>query len=192
MRLDVKMSTAIDLLRQRNFSYVMNVFLMVIVGILSVKVVTLQPIITLVPAMNEPQKHYKLDGKHMPDNYLTDWASGLLSNIFTVNPQTIDQKNRIFLEWAVSSSALEEDLKKTTQLIKKEKMSTAFFPETFFVDREMRRVHVSGRFLSYFGRSQRPVEVERTFVLGWEIFPNGLIAIKSLEEKEKEKEDEKS
>lgn len=186
MRLSFKEQTAIDLLKQRNFSYIIVIFLMIVTMVLLVKLWTSNTRIIVVPQMGDPHKHYLLDGTHVPDTYLVDWASSLLSDLWTASPPTIDQKNARFLTWAVSTSSLAADLQKTAKLLKKEQVSTAFFPETFAVKRDSKKVYVTGRFLSYFGKSQTPVVAIKTFVLGWVILSSGQIAIQSLDEEKTE------
>lgn len=188
MRLPIKQQAAIDLLKQRNFAYVIVLFLMGVTVVLLVKLWTSQERIIVIPNMTDFHKQYLIEGDHVPDTYLVDWASRLLSDLWTANPQNVDRKTATFLQWAESSSSLEEDLKKTAHLLKKEQISTAFFPERFSVERSARKIYVTGRFLSYFGKSQRPVVSEKTFGMGWKILSNGTIVIQSLDEEKKEDE----
>jgi type IV conjugative transfer system protein TraE len=182
MRLNVKQKLAVDLLKQRNFSYSVVLFLMAVTLLLLIKLWSSKERIIVVPHMGDPHKHYLIDGDHVPDTYLVDWASSLLSDLWTASPATVDQKNARFLTWAMSTSTLSADLQKTAALLKKEQVSTAFFPESFAVNRTLKHVLVTGRFLSYFGKSQTPVVREKTFRLGWTILPGGQIAIQSLDE----------
>lgn len=188
MKLPFKNEAAIDLLKQRNFAYLVVLFLMGTTSLLLAKLWSTQERIIIVPNMADANKKYLIEGDHVPDSYLVDWASNLLSDLFTANPQNVDRKTATFLQWAVSSSSIGDDLKKTSNLLKKEQISTAFFPESFSIQREKRKIHVTGRFLTYFGKSKAPVVSEKTFGMGWRIQSSGTIVIETLEEEKKEDE----
>lgn len=186
MKLSFKQEAAIELLKQRNFAYLMVLFLMGTTGVLLAKLWSAQERIIVIPSLSDANKRYLIEGEHVPDSYLVDWASNLLSDLFTANPQNVDRKTKTFLSWAISSSTIGEDLKKTADLLKKEQISTAFFPETFSLERKTRKIHVTGRFLSFFGKSHGPTFSEKTFVMGWRIMPSGAIVIETLEEERKD------
>lgn len=182
MNINHKLKVTANLLKQRNFSYVVCTFLMIICSILSLKVFSLNDRIIVIPNMNEVDKQYVLDGKHIPDEYLRDWGYKLLGDLFTANPKTVNLKNKRFLEWALSSSSLESDLSKTAKALRKDNISTAFYPEDHEIHHSKREIHIQGRFLTHFGRSKKPVMSHKTFVLGWQVMPNGLIGIRDLKE----------
>lgn len=182
MRLGIRDKAATSLLKERNFAYVMVVFLMVVSVTLLAKLWTSKERIIVVPTLASAEKFYRLEGGHLPDSYLVDWASALVTNLLTANPENVDLKNAAFLQWVLSSSSLSEKLQKTADLLKKEQISTAFFPEKFEILREKRKVFLKGRFLTYLGKSVRPVVVQKSFVLGWKMMPSGLITIETFEE----------
>lgn len=190
MNLDIKKKVAIHLLHQRNFSYVMVGFLMLVTSVLLVRLWTVEEHIIVIPSLNDPEKKYHMDGNHLEDSYFKDWASSLLGDLFTANPQTVDQKNKTFLQWSLSSSSLTESLLNSARNLKKDAISTAFYPETYQIVRSEKEIHVTGMFLTFFGRSLKPVETTKTFVLGWEIVHGGVVAIRSLKELKKEEIDE--
>ncbi len=190
MNINHKLKVTANILKQRNFAYVVCGFLMVITVILTTKVVFQQDRVIVIPNMNEGQIHYVMDGKEFPDTYLRDWGYKLLGDVFTANPKTVNLKNRRFLEWALSSSSLEGDLKKTAKALRKDNISTAFYPEDHKIYRSKRELHIEGRFLTLFGKSQTPVLSKKTFVLGWQVMSNGIIAIRSLEDLKDSKDDE--
>lgn len=189
MNIHNKIKVTANLLKQRNFAYVVCTFLMLITGILTLKVVSQNDRVIVIPNMNEGEKQYVMDGKHISDDYLRDWGYKLLGDLFTANPKTVKFKNKRFTEWALSSSSLEGDLKKTEQALQKDNISTAFYPEDHKIYQSNQEIHIEGRFLTYFGKSQTPVLSKKTFVLGWQVMANGIIAIRSLEELKESKYD---
>lgn len=182
MQLMHKVKTTTTLLKQRNFAYISNAFLMLLVGVLMLTSFTKSERIILIPAMNDMKKQYVFEGKHIPDSYLWDWSFKILSDIFTANPKTIGYKNTQFLQLALSSALLSQDLERTASTLKKDNISTAFYPEFYQLNREEKEIQVEGRFLTFFGKSQKPILKQKTFVLGWEVMPSGVIAIRSLKE----------
>ncbi len=187
MHLDIKNKVTEHVLKQRNFAYVMCGFLMVVTLILLSKTLSKNEKVIIVPSLNEPQKQYHLDGTHIPDNYLVDWGFTLLGDLFTANPKTIQKKNQTFLQMAISSSGLTENLEATEKTLKKDNISTAFYPETARIDRSKNELIIEGKFLSYFGRSQKPVVTQKKFALGWKILSRGQVAVSTLKEIKDEK-----
>lgn len=173
------------ILQQRNFAYVVSLCLIFICGVLAVKVLMQQERIIVIPNMNESEKQYVMDGDHIPPEYLQDWAFKLLGDLFTANPKTVRTKNKRFLEWAMSSSALDSDLEATAKALRVDNISTAFYPEEHKIYYGKKEIHVEGRFLTFFGKSKTPVLSKRTFVLGWSIMPGGVLGIRDLKQIQK-------
>lgn len=182
MNIDLKKKVAINLLQQRNFSYVVVGFLMIVTIVLLVRLWTANERIIIIPSLNDPDKRYLVDGDHLDDSYFQDWASTLLGDLYTANPKTVFQKNKTFLQWALSSSGLSADLEKSAKTLQKDQISTAFYPESFKISRNTKEIYVTGMFLTFFGRSLKPVSSQKTFVLGWQILSGGTVAISSLKE----------
>ncbi len=171
-----------DLLKQRNFAYVVCVFFMIMNAVFAVCFLKKSNHVVIIPSLSEPQKSYSIDGKHISDNYYVDWAYQHLGNLFTVNPLSFAYKKKTFLQWSLSAARLEDDLDKLFSLLKKDRVSTAFYPESYVLHRKKKEIEVRGRFLTYFGKSNNPVLRERTFVMGWKVLSNGMTAISSLKE----------
>ena len=174
------------LLRQRNFSYVVCTFLGSMCLILLLLVFKKTDRIIVVPSLTDPKKHYVFEGTHFSQDYLVDWASVLLADLFTANPKTIHRKNKTFLEWSLSTSSLSDELQKTAAALKKDNISTAFYPEDFQVFQNQRVLHVTGTFLTYLGRTGTPVVSKKTFALGWQVMAGGVLGVRLLEELKKE------
>ncbi|MDA0344668.1 MAG: TraE/TraK family type IV conjugative transfer system protein [Proteobacteria bacterium] len=187
MKPDIKNSIAANLLKQRNFSYSVCVFLMATNLFLLAKVWTKNDRIIVIPSMNEMEHQYHFDGKHIPDNYIVDWSFKLLGELFTANPKTVTYKNTQFLKWSLNTSGLAEDLGKSAKALKKDNISTAFYPESHSINRDLQEVQVEGRFLTFFGKSQKPVLTHKTFLMSWQLMPGGHMGIKSLKELKREK-----
>lgn len=180
-------SESVDkLVRQRNFSYVVVAALLVCNAILaSVCFMKVEKII-VIPSLQDITKKYEIHGNEFSDNYLVDWANALISNLLTANPDTVDRKIKSFLEWAVHESDLSSALKKNTQIIKQDKISTVFYPKDFVVNRDQSQIKIKGDFFAYLGRDKSPVVAEKTYLLGYQILPNGIIGITEFMEKTNE------
>jgi len=187
MNIDIKKKVAVNLLQQRNFSYVVVVFLMLVCSGLLIRLSTVSERLIIIPSLSDPDKRYQIDGSFIEDSYFKDWAANLLGDLYTANPKTVLQKNKSFLHWSLSTSTLSKDLEKSANALKKDQISTAFYPETFKISRQTKEIYVTGMFLTFFGRSQKPVTSQKTFVLGWEILHGGSVAIRSLKELKNEK-----
>lgn len=180
MHLTHKLKATGFILQQRNFAYVVTVCLLFICFVLALKVLSQHERIIVIPNMNESEKQYVMEGDHVPSDYLRDWAFKILGDLFTANPTTVRYKNKRFLEWALSSSSLASDLEATAQALKADNISTAFYPEDHKIYYQKREIHVEGRFLTFFGKSHKPVLSKRSFILGWEIMPGGVVGIREL------------
>ncbi len=187
MNIDIKKKVAVNLLQQRNFSYVVVVFLMLVCSGLLIRLSNVSERLIIIPSLSDPDKRYQIDGSFIEDGYFKDWAANLLGDLYTANPKTVLQKNKSFLHWSLSTSTLSKDLEKSANALKKDQISTAFYPETFKISRQTKEIYVTGMFLTFFGRSQKPVTSQKTFVLGWEILHGGSVAIRSLKELKNEK-----
>ncbi len=66
-----------------------------------------------------------------------------------------------------------KDLEATAKSLKKDNISTAFYPEKAHIDRSKNELIIEGKFLSYFGKSKSPVTTQKKFSLGWKILSRG-------------------
>lgn len=141
--------------------------------------------VILVP-MNAMDHRLVYEEGEFNDTYLIDWANSLLRELLTVNPETVDFQNKKFLELSLSSTLLKEKLVQLARDIKRDHVSTVFYPKTFSIDRVSHQITIVGTFMTYFGHDKNPVVSSKTYQLGYTLLPTGVIAIKTLEEQNDE------
>lgn len=122
------------------------------------------------------------------DDYFIHWANNIVGMLLCVNEDSVDWKIKNILEISTEGhGGLREKLKKDAQAIKKDKVSTVFYPKKFIVNQSNQSVDVVGEFLSYFGKDTAPVMTEKSFRLSWAIRTHGVVLLKDFKEKEEEK-----
>ena len=136
----------------------------------------------MVPSLNTDAKQYIFEGSHLSDEYLIDWADTLLGAVLTVNPETVDRKNKEFLKWAISSTALYHALEINAKRIKKDHLSTVFYPKEYKVDQEAKLILVTGDFYTYLGHDKSPILQHKTFRVGYLARPSGFLAVNQFQE----------
>ncbi|KAB2836390.1 MAG: conjugal transfer protein TraE, partial [Caedimonadaceae bacterium] len=175
MRPEILLSKASLLLKQRNllllgFGVTLGTNL-----ILSLLVMGKSERIILVPTTSLDHRLVYEEGD-FNDTYLIDWANSLLREVLTVNPETVDFQNKKFLELSLSSNLLKEKLEQLSRDIKRDHVSTVFYPKTFSIDRVVQQITVTGTFMAYFGQDKNPVVSSKTYILGYTLLPTGVIA----------------
>ena len=101
---------------------------------------------------------YNIDRKlevspNFSDDYLIDWAAGILGNVLCANPSNIDWKISQLLKISVLSyGGLKEHLRLEAEKMKKDKVSTAFYPKSFKVDHAKASIEVTGEFSAQIGK----------------------------------------
>jgi type IV conjugative transfer system protein TraE len=173
--------TLSDLLRQRNFAYLVALGLLLINSLLSVAFFSKETRIVVIPNMATPDKRYEFKGAAVNDAYLIDWADHLLTTLLCVNPHTVERKTKLVLEWTISSTALTEKLIKQAKALQRDHISTVFYPKDFVIDRDRQEVSVKGTFVAYMGQGS-PVVSEKTYCLGWKVLGNGAMGLSHLKE----------
>ena len=172
-------------LAQRNFAFVVVALVLISNLLLAWKVWGDRDRIILVP-QNDLSKKIVFDGKTISETYLVDWASSILSDLLTVNRHTVDKKNKLFLEISSTAELLKDTVKKNSERIKKDGVSTVFYPKEFSIDQQKKKVFVKGTFTAYFGRDKEPIVTDKTYVLGWRETGTGCLLVESLEGGEEE------
>lgn len=185
MRPDILLSKAHHLFKQRNL-LVCGIGLSLATNlVLSLVLIQKDERVILVP-MNVLDHRLVYEEGDFNDTYLIDWANSLLRELLTVNPETVDFQNKKFLELSLSSNLLKEKLEQLARDIKRDHVSTVFYPKTFSIDRASHQIIVVGTFMTYFGHDKNPVVSSKTYQLGYTLLPTGVIAIKTLEEQNDE------
>ena len=182
MKPEFLLSKAHTLWSQRNFFSMAFGLAMASNIVLSLCVMNKNERIVMVP-MNALDHPLVLENGEFSDAYLIDWANTLLREVLTVNPQTVDYQNKKFLEFSLSPTFLNEKLTQNAKDIKRDQMATVFYPKDFQIDRKLKVITVTGTFMAYLGQDRNPVVTSKTYHLGYTLLSNGVIAIKTLEEK---------
>ena len=185
MKYPVLKHTLAELLRQRNFAYLVALGLLVINSVLALAFFSKDTRIVVVPNMATPDKRYEFKGEAVNEAYLIDWADQLLTTLLCVNPHTVERKTKLVLEWTISSTALPEKLIKQAKALKRDHISTAFYPKDFIIDRDAQEIRVKGTFVAYMGQGS-PVVSEKTYALGWKVLGNGTMGLSHLKEQHHE------
>jgi hypothetical protein len=142
----------------------------------------------LVPQFDH-EKSASLSSKNFSDEYLIAWCDGLCRTILCVNTATIEGRMKEILN--ISSpryfGSLEEALKKERDELRKNSISTAFYPQKFTVHKSLRKVEVEGVFHTYFSQDKSPVVEKKRWIVGWERGALGAILLTHFEEERQEK-----
>jgi len=138
-----------------------------------------------------PQYHdeHKLEvsKSRYSDEYIIDWAAGILNTALCANPDSIDWKISQLLKISLKNyGPLRERLQEEAGRIKRDKISTAFYPNSFKVDQSKRAVEVTGEHSAYFGGDSAPVVTNKTYRLSWSVRGHGVILLESLTERTKQ------
>jgi type IV conjugative transfer system protein TraE len=180
MRPEILLSKAHHLFKQRNLLLAGLGVMLCSNLALCLLVIGKNERIILLPATSLDHRLIYEDGD-FNDTYLIDWANSLLREVLTVNPETVDFQNKKFLELSLASNLLKEKLDQSARDIKRDHVSTVFYPKTFSIDRTSQQITVTGTFMTYFGQDKNPVVNLKTYILGYTLLPTGVIAIKTLE-----------
>lgn len=169
-------------LRQRNFSYVIATGLLVSNIFLAYKVLNDDEHWLLIPQFDTAHI-VGINSSHYTNDYLIEWAGGIVRHLLTVNPDSVDHHVEDVLKIASTGHGnLKEKLKRDAKRLKNEHISTVFYPKDFEVFQDKKHIHVKGQHLTYFGRDKSPVSVEKTFVLQWKRGAKGFLFLESFKE----------
>ncbi len=112
--------------------------------------------------------------------YVAKWAEGVLLHLLTISPETVDERIDDTLRIAAGSSvgSLRDQLVREATRIKRDHVSTVFYPKDTHVDSKNRTVTVTGQFHTWFGVDQKPVIQPKTWRLMWKRGHQGVILLK--------------
>ena len=179
MRFDLHKLQLKHLWFQKNFAYVLAGLLCVSNIILITALVCHEEQWVLIPQFDVADK-IPVSRSSLSDAYLEKWGAGVLQDLLTSNPDSVDLKVHRFLEIAETSfGSLEARLRKQAQKQKEEGFSTAFYPKETQVLPKV--IKISGVLLTYFGGDKKPILVSKTFCLGYQRVRHGVVLITSLE-----------
>ena len=183
MKFSFHQETFLNILRQRNFSYVVSAGLLLICILLSCKVFIQDERWVLMPQF-EPANKMTVQGSVHSSVYLEHWAGGILQELLTANPHTIDAKTIRILEISATSfGQIRPVLDAKAKTIKENRGTTSFYPKKFEVFQDKKEVVVTGTFMTWFGKDKPPIVETIAITLGWSIGPRGVLLVRSFEER---------
>lgn len=169
-------------IQQRNYAYVVSSVLLLSNLMLVSKVIFTEEQWVLVPQFDTDHR-IPLRRSLYSNEYITNWAEGLLVSILTSNESTIDRRIQEFLILTTEShNRLRKKLKEDAKRMKEDRISTAYYPKHFTINRSKSLVHIKGEFQTFFGGDKKPISQEKTFALVWKSGPRGLLLIDDLYE----------
>lgn len=175
MNFSFRQESLAKLLQQRNFALCVAGVLLGSNLLLSLKVMTHQENWVLIPQFDTEHRSY-ISSSSFSQEYIIDWADALLRDWLTVNPSSVEQKARRFLE--ISSNGyggLQEQIKNTVKKVKEERLSTVFYPKEWKVNQQDNTIQVIGDFLTYFGHDRAPITKRESFTVHYIRGPHGVI-----------------
>lgn len=180
MKFETQFKDLQTLWSQRNFAYSLAGLLAISNIILITALVGKEEQWVLIPQFDTEEK-VPVSKSILSEAYLQKWASGVLQDLLTANPDSVDLKVHRFLEVATTSfGSLEEDLKGQAKQQKEEGFSTAFYPKD--LDVRDGQVLVTGTLMTYFGRDKAPVVSHKKYKLGYKRAAHGVVLVTCLEE----------
>jgi len=135
--------------------------------------------------MPQYQDEHKLEvtRSKYSNEYLIDWAAGILNAVLCANPDSIDWKVSQLLKISLNNyGPLKEQLQVEAKKIKQDKISTAFYPNSFKVEQAKRTILVTGEHSTYFGGDTAPIVTQKRFQVSWAVRGHGVILLEGLKE----------
>lgn len=158
--------------------------------ILAFKVLSTEEHWVLMPQYQDEHKLEVTRSKYS-NEYLIDWATGILNTFLCANPDSIDWKISQILKISLNNyGPLKEKLQEEARKIKQDKISMAFYPNSFKVNQAARTIEVTGEHSSYFGGDTAPIITEKKFKVTWAVRSHGVILLEGLSEVKKRGEQE--
>ncbi len=182
MKFSFNQQTLQNVLKQRDLALWSCLGLVGINALLVIKVISQEEHWVIFPQENIDHR-IELTASKFSDDYFIDWANGVLNIILCVNPDSIDWKTQQILKITTEVYGnLKETLIEEAKLIKKDKISTVFYPKRFDVSQSKKSIDVIGQHIAYFGKDSTPVTTEKTYRLTWVVSNHGVILLKDLKE----------
>lgn len=173
---------------QKNLSLWLSLGLVLSNLLLVNKLINTEEKWVFIPQYNT-DRHIEMTASRFSDDYYIEWAGQLLNSLLCVNPESFEWKVKHVLEITTEHyGSLKEKLLKEGEKIKREEISTVFYPKQFQVHQQKGYVEVSGQHITYFGKKSSPVETMKTFRLSWIVSSYGLILLKDFNEIKEEDE----
>lgn len=146
----------------------------------------------LMPQFDNEHK-LEVEGGKYSDQYLIDWATGILNTVLCANADSIDWKVHQILKISRSNyGPLKARLQEEKEKIVRNKISTAFYPATFEVRQESKTIDISGEHAAWFGKDSVPIITKKKYRLSWAVRSHGVLLLENLEDiNEENKTDEK-
>lgn len=169
-------------IQQRNYSYIVSSILLLSNVMLVAKVLFMEEHWVLVPQFDTDHR-IPLRRSDFSDEYIREWSEGVITRILTANEANIEHRIHQFLILTTEShNSLRKKLKDDAKRMKEERISTAFYPKHFTINRTQSLIHIKGEFQTFFGGDKKPISQEKTFALVWKTGPRGLLLIDDLYE----------
>ncbi|WP_010303280.1 TraE/TraK family type IV conjugative transfer system protein [Candidatus Odyssella thessalonicensis] len=186
MKFSFNQTTLQETLKQRNLILWCCGGLTLTNLLLVIKLINAQEHWVLIPQADIDHR-LEMTTTYQSDDYFIDWANGVVSTVLNVNSDSIDWKVQQILKISVQSyGALKERLKKEAEIIKKDRISTVFYPKKFTVNRDQKNILVTGQHVAYFGTDSVPVITEKTYRVEWDVRARGIILLKDFQEMKNE------
>lgn len=151
--------------------------------LLCIRLLTADTHIILVPQYRQT-KSLELSTSSFSELYIKEWAEGILLHILTLSPETVDGRIQDVARITASGfqGQLKEQLQEEASRIKRDGVSTVFYPKQTTVNTQTKTIHVEGQFHTWFGRDTQPVVQNKIWVLQWKLGPQNVILLKNLYE----------
>lgn len=151
--------------------------------LLCIRLLTADTHMILVPQYRHT-KTLSLSTSNFSEIYIKEWAEGVLLHILTLSPETVDDRIQDVARITAASfqGHLKEQLQEEASRIKRDGVSTVFYPKQTTVNISAKTVHVEGQFHTWFGRDAQPVVQNKIWVLQWKQGPQNVILLKNFYE----------
>lgn len=186
MNFKIYKATLQKTLEQKNLSLWISGGLVLVNLLLVNKLINSEEKWVFIPQYNTDH-HIPMTASRFSDDYYIEWAGQLLNSLLCINPESFEWKVKQVLNITTEHhGTLKDKLLKEGEKIKREDISTVFYPKQFHVNQAEHYVEVSGQHIAYFGKKSTPVETMKTFRLSWIVSSYGLIFLKDFNEIKKD------
>lgn len=136
----------------------------------------------LIPEFNIDHR-LSVAGGEFNDQYFIDWADGIIKTALCVNPDSVDWRHNELLKISTHSyGQMKRVLKEQAENIRKNSLSTVFYPKTFKVDQNNKSIRIEGQHYAFIGKDNRPVIQDKIYEIFWIIGTHGLVLLKDMVE----------
>lgn len=136
----------------------------------------------LIPEFNTDHR-LNMTGGEFNDQYFIDWADGIIKTALCVNSDSVDWRHNELLKISTHSyGQMKMVLKENAENIRKNSLSTVFYPKSFKVDQNKKTVRIEGQHFTFVGKDNRPVIQDKIYEIFWIIGTHGLVLLKDMVE----------